>query len=163
MIIASGAFANAADDLFDLLYGGNYTLRQVQKLVKSGAKINGRDDENHTPLMEASGYSKSNEQLDVIKFLLKNGADVNAKDDEGCTALMSAAMFSRDIEIIKTLIEAGENINSIDNDGITILMETARNMSNNEVTFIAYAQQKSPFLYCAVRGKNFICRVNIRS
>ena len=110
--------------------------------------------------MEASGYSKSNEQLDVIKFLLKNGADVNAKDDEG---LMSAAMFSRDIEIIKTLIEAGENINSIDNNGITILMETARNMSNNEVTFIAYAQQKSPFLCCAVRGKNFICRVNIRS
>ena len=56
----------------------------VKLLLKNGADVNTRDEQDMTALMWASERGHT----EMVKLLLENGAHVNAKDVYGYTALM---------------------------------------------------------------------------
>ena len=56
-------------------------LQLVQKLIKSGADINFKDEKGLTPLH----YAAVSGNIDLVKYLVENGADVCAKDKKGRT------------------------------------------------------------------------------
>jgi len=61
----------------------------VKYLVSQGANINGRDNDDWTPLHYAAGRdTKGNSRsIDVMNCLISLGADVNAKTNQGATPL----------------------------------------------------------------------------
>ena len=52
---------------------------QVKRLVSQGADVNGTDERDHTALMYAATYGRT----DVIQLLLAHGANVNATENDG--------------------------------------------------------------------------------
>jgi hypothetical protein len=60
----------------------------VQRLIREGADINGRNHLGRTPLHSAAAWGHGN----VIDVLCRAGADLNAQDDCGCTAFALAAI-----------------------------------------------------------------------
>src|SRR5260370_33014393 len=55
----------------------------VRLLIANGAKVNARDVEGGTALMQAALLGRA----DNVKILVEAGADVNARDNKGGTAL----------------------------------------------------------------------------
>ena len=107
----------------------------VSVLVKAGADVNARDDQNNTALMKALGrYSHAS--IGVIKALIEAGADVNARNNEAKTALILAAATESRSEAIRVLITAGADINAEDNDGKTVLMYAAENYDDKTVNVL---------------------------
>lgn len=94
---------------------------EVQRLLASGADINGTDAFGQTPLLWASAMGHE----EIIKFLLDKGADVNYVDQNGWTALMWAARNSRTVTL-RRLLENGAYIDATARDGWTALMWATR-------------------------------------
>lgn len=113
--------AIASKQLLDACYNGNDML--AAQLLKEGANIEARDENNATPLILAA----SSHQVDTVKLLLDKGANVNAKENTGKTALFYAcnsyyptvAWYA--IHTISALLDKGADINAQDNDGRTVL------------------------------------------
>jgi hypothetical protein len=61
----------------------------VKMLLKSGANVNGRDEEGATPLHYLC-FRGGGENLEMARFLIKNGANVNAQDNDKITPLATA-------------------------------------------------------------------------
>ena len=79
-------------------------------LVRSGANVNDRDDQQRTPLMVAS--------IKTAPLLIENGADRDARDVTGATALIKAATRC-DRDMIRLLLSYGANAGLKTNDGQT--------------------------------------------
>ena len=100
----------------------------VIKAIKSGAKVNAKDNNGFTALMWAawSGHTET------VNALIKARADVNAKDGFGRTALMEAVGGGH-TEIVKALIKAGAD-DLTDNEGKTALICAAESEYSNPET-----------------------------
>ncbi|MDD5456116.1 MAG: ankyrin repeat domain-containing protein [Candidatus Margulisbacteria bacterium] len=87
-------------------------VRNVQKLLKSGADVNHKDITNTTSLMFAAQIGKK----ELFEVLLKGGADINARNNGGWTALMFAAVNGHK-DIVEMLLKkkADKNIKDADN------------------------------------------------
>ncbi len=83
----------------------------IKLLIKKGANIEVKDDENWTPLMCAAHFNSK----EVVELLLEKGANIEAKDNEGETALIRAA-YNDSKEVTKLLIKKGANINEKNNN-----------------------------------------------
>ena len=128
-------------------------VKQVEAIVKNGAKIDIRDSYGRTPLHVAT-YSRHHE---IMRNLVKAGADPNALDSDRYdivtiaavandpatlkvalslgasaknitspydgTALIAAAHLGH-VEVVRLLIEAGAPLNHINNLGWTALIES---------------------------------------
>ena len=93
-------------------------IQIVEILVSHGASVNSRDCYNHTPLMEAAGFS---ENLEVLKYLVERGSVVDACDKGGCTALFYAASGINSVSVIRFLVSKGANITHRSELGYTAL------------------------------------------
>jgi len=56
-------------------------------LIKTGAKVNVRDNDGRTPLH----YAVENNQTEITRLLLDKKADINAQDNDGTTPLHIAS------------------------------------------------------------------------
>ncbi len=94
----------------------------VDLLLSSGARLNFRDKDRRTSLMQSVSYKDS---YKVAKLLLEKGAKINLKDKHGETALMKAREWS----VIKLLIEHGANIKDKDRRWRSVFYHLAKNVN----------------------------------
>ncbi len=81
-LVPPPVFAVDAKPLFDAVI--NADVDAVQKLLKSGADINVKDDKGQTPIM----YALKSGKRDFVKAMLRAKADINIPDPNGNTPLM---------------------------------------------------------------------------
>ena len=102
------------------------SLEILKELIKQGADINAKNNDEETILHLAARSKKPN--IDLVKYLLKNKdikQKLEAKEKDGWAALHSAA-FAGSLEILAELIKQGADINASNNDEETILHLAAR-------------------------------------
>lgn len=97
--------------------GINIRLYIIKLLLKNGAFVDIRNDDNNTPLHLAA---RANNQ-DIAEYLLEKKASIDAKNKKGKTPLMFAAEGTGGVSMMKLLIESGADINAKDNEGSTVL------------------------------------------
>jgi ankyrin repeat protein len=85
-------------------------MEAVRLAIASGAKLELRDNNGATSLIDAAGSggnaTQSPTEIAAVKLLLEAGARVNAVDNNKCTALHMAAMRGY-IESVKLLLDHG--------------------------------------------------------
>jgi ankyrin repeat protein len=97
---------NAYAGLHAAAAGGS--TAEVERLVKDGAEINGRDTFGRTPLMVAV-YRRD---VAVARALVALGANVNALEHQSYDAITIAAV-QNDAEMLHLLIQSGGNTRAI--------------------------------------------------
>ena len=80
----------------------------VEELIRGGARVNVKDNDQRTALYWASLWS----HCSVVKTLCAAGADTNVQDHWGLTPLMGAAERGSD-EMVCELIRAGASVNVV--------------------------------------------------
>ena len=88
-------------------------LEIIELLIDKGADVNGKDDNDDTPLHLSTNRN-------ISELLIAQGADVNAKDCFGSTPLHSN-IFNQDKDLVALLITNGADLNLMDEDGQTPL------------------------------------------
>ncbi|XP_057739078.1 protein VAPYRIN-like [Arachis stenosperma] len=91
-------------------------VRTIQKLLESGASINGRDQHGWTALHRASFKGR----MDAVRVLVEKGIDVDAKDEDGYTALHCAAE-SGHADVTEFLVKKGADVEGRTSKGVTAL------------------------------------------
>ena len=98
-------------------------------LIKNGANVNARANDNRTPLMIASEYNHVNSVI----FLTDHGANIDLQDREGYSSLHYAAGNISDLcDVLDFLITNGADVNAFTNDKFTPLI-IASNCNNLNV------------------------------
>lgn len=97
-------------------------LKEVKRLIASGAPVDARDKASATPLMLAARAGKS----DVVRELLAAKADPNAKDGKGLPVLQYAGGVAQP-SIVADLIAGGARVDERDSRGDTPLLTAAGN------------------------------------
>jgi len=90
----------------------------VRQLIKKGAFVDQRDEDDRTPLM----WAVKNNNYEITEMLVKKGADINARDEDGRSVLIEAG-DEDDTRIIELLIKEGADVNADYNDGWNALFE----------------------------------------
>jgi len=104
---------NTTTRLMMAAYEGN--LQEMERLVKSGADVNARNDVNNTPLHFAAGATPIQNQIyrgspEAVAYLIRHGADVNAQNKTGITPLMDA-VYNNNLDSLKVLLAHGADVN----------------------------------------------------
>jgi len=98
-----------------------HDLDKIRFLLDKEAKINSRNNNQETPLHQAS--------QDIFQFLLSRGADVNAQDKNGNTVFIDRAIREHDkrnfSSFARVLLRAGADVSLSNHNGVTVL-EIAR-------------------------------------
>jgi len=133
LLLESGAHPNAScgrADYFALERAVSADRLDVVKLLLDfKADINGTDDDEETPLIQASRLLR----LDIVNLLLARGADVGRKTRAKLTALHRVVVsasdldpeydddakerFSKAMKIVSALVEHGADVNAKTSDG----------------------------------------------
>jgi ankyrin repeat protein len=95
---------------------GNGNLMIIETLLYFGAKVNVRDEERQTPLMNLDEDANA----ELVRLLVKHGAKVNSIDEEGNTALIHTVEYAKP-EVLQELISNGARINVRNKEGETAL------------------------------------------
>lgn len=118
------AVENGHSRLFDALRLGDSLcaaarkgeVRAIQKVLESGAAINGRDQNGWTALHRAAFKGK----IEAVRFLVDKGIDVDAKDEDGYTALHCAAE-SGHADVTELLVKKGADVEARTGKGVSAL------------------------------------------
>jgi ankyrin repeat protein len=106
----------------------NAVTALLELLIKSGAPVNGRNNNGQTPLM----YAARNLSKENLGTLLANGSNVQERDNDGKTALMYGSE-SYSESSVRVLLNAGASIDATDNKGLTPLMYAAKEFRNDNI------------------------------
>lgn len=79
-------------------------LQIIKQAVEAGVDINGRDEQQNTPLICAVDTLTPNSE--IVRYLIENGADLEARNEWQDTALVAAAR-SGGTAAVALLLEAG--------------------------------------------------------
>jgi ankyrin repeat protein len=101
-------------------------IPSVRNLLRSGANVNVKDDEDKTPLHSACwSHGDGHGPVELVKELVSAGADIEAKDNGGWTPLHYASFYGN-LEISKMLVSAGADISAVNNSGNRPMDEALR-------------------------------------
>ncbi|PWA35686.1 Ankyrin repeat-containing protein [Artemisia annua] len=91
-------------------------VRTINRVLESGATINGIDQHGWTALHRASfkGYT------DVVRVLIEKGVNIDARDEEGYTA-MHCAVESGNADVLELLVKKGADVKVRTNKGVTAM------------------------------------------
>jgi ankyrin repeat protein len=107
-ILLAAALAIASDGTTPLHWAAhNSDIAAVEKLIKSGADVNAKNEYGATPLLLAA----SNNNAEVLERLLKGGANPNLAGADGMTALMIVAR-NTNVKAAKVLLDHGADVNA---------------------------------------------------
>src|SRR3989338_10363044 len=109
------AITGCATPLMNAIEKGD--IKEIERLLASGADVNERRFDNYTPLHVAAFYSQAN----VAALLIEKGADVNAKDNYGRTPLYVAAWYGK-ADVVALLLKKGADPVIATKEGKTPLM-----------------------------------------
>lgn len=101
-------------ELLDAVYERD--LSHVEDLIRRGANLNHKDENEYTPLHYAAYFGLK----DIVQKLIEAKANIDAKDNEGQTPLHCAAIQGHN-EVANVLILANAKIDAEDNIGQTPL------------------------------------------
>lgn len=90
--------------------------QEVERLLAGGADMNGRGDQDLTPLAWAAAWGSK----ETAELLIARGADINAKSKDGFTALHTAA-YNGHKDIVELLVRKGALVDAQDIGGRTPL------------------------------------------
>ncbi|KAL3715542.1 hypothetical protein ACJRO7_007297 [Eucalyptus globulus] len=91
-------------------------VRAINRLLESGAAVNGRDQHGWTALHRAAFKGRA----DAVRTLLDKGVDVDARDEDGYTALHCGAE-SGQFDVVELLVKKGADVEARTNKGVTAL------------------------------------------
>ncbi|XVF42590.1 hypothetical protein PTKIN_Ptkin01aG0376200 [Pterospermum kingtungense] len=91
-------------------------MRTIQRLIETGATINGRDQHGWTALHRASFKGR----IEAVRMLIDKGIDVDSKDEDGYTAL-HCAVESGQTEVVELLVKKGADVEARTDKGVTPL------------------------------------------
>ena len=97
---AAEGYGHGHTSLMRAALDGN--TEKVRELLRQGAGVNQRDDNDRTALM----FAVVNRHYETMKVLLEYGADVNAKSNQEGTPLMAAALAG-DLRMVRALLDKG--------------------------------------------------------
>jgi ankyrin repeat protein len=89
----------------------------VSKLLRHGAHVDSRGDDDITPLFLAAGFNDGNRCIEV---LLQHGAAIDARDSEDRTPLLISCQNGM-LQNARLLLQRGANIDHAENEGWTPL------------------------------------------
>lgn len=130
LILAGGAIASAqqlASPSF-ILTVRTGTPQQVERAIKSGAKVEAHDKNGISILMFAVAY---NPDATVTRELLAAGASIKDRDGVGNTPLIWAAAGNSNTEVLRLLLAAGASVGERNVHGDTPLMWAAGALGGN--------------------------------
>ena len=123
----------------------------VSVLVDAGADINGRNQNDWTPLMLAVSRNMNPE---ILSALTAAGANVDARFENELTPLIVAARRNTNPEVVSMLIRAGAVLHP-ETEGKTLLMEAAQFNQNPAVlTAIINAGVQESSIYEEVNARH---------
>ncbi|PWA60885.1 Ankyrin repeat-containing protein [Artemisia annua] len=89
-------------------------IRTINRILESGALVNGQDQHGWTILHRASFKGR----VEVARFLIEKGVDLNARDEDGYTAL-HCAVESGHVDVLELLVKKGADVEARTNKGVT--------------------------------------------
>jgi ankyrin repeat protein len=93
-------------------------LKKVKSSLELGAFLECRDENQHTPLFNAT----INGHLSIVKYLVGKNADINAQSSTSYyPTVLHAAVLSRQLEVAKYLIANNVEVDGCDTSGMTSL------------------------------------------
>ena len=104
-------------------------------LIKNGADVNARSNDDVTPLMLATKYANMN----AVTCLVEHGAGINLQDSNGKTVLFFGVDGSDQnlmSGVFKYLVETGADVNARTKDRCTHLMRASELGNIGAVTFL---------------------------
>jgi len=87
----------------------NNDVTAVDRLIKSGANVNAKNDYGSTPILEAVDTGN----VVILEKLLNAGADANSAGPDGMTPLMIIAR-NTNTKAAKLLLDHGANVNAVE-------------------------------------------------
>ena len=137
-LIATGVDVNAREEVDRttplMVAVQNGSLEMARLLLDFGAKINARNSEKQTALMQLD----EDATRELVELLIDNGAKVDLKDEDGTTALIFAANWAN-ADVLAELIRAGANVDEKDNEGDTPLIRAAYSDDQERVRVLLLA------------------------
>ncbi len=112
--------ADPTDELNNAIVAND--IDRVRYLLEHGAKIDARDGEGNTPLLNATRF----DFVAVATFLADHKAQIDLPDRNNWTALMFAAWNDKP-DLVQMLVAHGAKLDATDNDGMTPLAIAAQN------------------------------------
>ncbi|KAK7396140.1 hypothetical protein VNO78_16934 [Psophocarpus tetragonolobus] len=91
-------------------------VRSIERVIESGAVVNGRDQHGWTALHRACFKGR----VEAVRALLERGIDVDARDEDGYGALHCAVEAGHG-DVAEVLVKKGADVEARTNKGVTAL------------------------------------------
>lgn len=115
------------DQLVDAIFLSD--VDDVRLLLAQGANPDACDEEQRTPLMNATRDCNS----ELVRILLEAGADPNLRDEDGWTALDSA-VYRGSLDSVWLLIHYGADVNAQSDTGGSVLLRAGLSVGGSPET-----------------------------
>ena len=127
LLLAHNADPNAenpANETALTLAANKNSQRDIEYLVKAGARVNHTDNRGKTPMHHLARWNEEDRPgtADTIRLLSQYDANPDAQDNNGCSPLIIATRESNCQEVVRALLEAAADCTLVDREGKTALM-----------------------------------------